>query len=550
MSKLLPNNYENTLCPSYCFDDVLLRPRESDVKSRNDINLDINLGTKHRSLKLKIPLISSPMDTVTGSQMAITMALNGGIGIIHRYMSIYELVNEVKKVKRHINYIFHDPYKLDISTTYKGILNHIKKSGVYTICITSHNPPFPKFEGIITNRDLRKLEDIPIKKIINKTIQELNEKYHIITPLNKLVSMKYTNKTYKQMIKDKSSPEFEECMTYARYLMNENNIEKIPIFEKKSNGKDLHHILGMITRRSIVHYFNNRSKAALDNNGSLVVGAAIGIRNEYLENAKKLVEVGVDLLCIDVANGHNDNTINAVKGIRKLFPNIIIMVGNVCTGEGFHKLSNTDCDCIRVGIGNGSICSTRLETGVGFGQFSSINECYDIKIKENLETHIICDGGSLGKTGNKVKALASGSSAIIMGKTLGSCEESPGRIITSNGKRMKYYRGMASTMANISKNEKQNSEDYYLSDNSNDKHTNRKRKTITQTAEGVDGLVELKGSVEDVLYQICGGIRSGLSYQGCYSIEELHNLRKLYKIQWGIVTAIGMSETGIRVKTI
>ena len=137
-----------------------------------------------------------------------------------------------------------------------------------------------------------------------------------------------------------------------------------------------------------------------------------------------------------------------------------------------------------------------------------------------------------------------------MGKTLGSCEESPGRIITSNGKRMKYYRGMASTMANISKNEKQNSESYYLSDNSNDKHTNRKRKTITQTAEGVDGLVELKGSVEDVLYQICGGIRSGLSYQGCYSIEELHNLRKLYKIQWGIVTAIGMSETGIRVKTI
>ena len=546
MNKWAINNYEKTLYPSYCFDDVLLRPRESDVKSRSDINLDINLGTKHRSLKLKIPLISSPMDTVTGSQMAITMALNGGIGIIHRYMSIYELVDEIKKVKRHINYIFPDPYKLGITTTYKGILNHIEKTGVFTICITSHKPPFPKFEGIITNRDLRKLEAIPIQEIINKTIEELDKEYHIITPFKKLVSIKYTNKSYRNMIKDKSSPEFEDCMTLARNLMNENNIEKIPIFEKGSKGRDTHHILGMITRRSIEHYFNNRSKAALDKNGSLVVGAAIGIRKDYLENAKKLVEANVDLLCIDVANGHNTNTINAVKEVRNLFPNIIIMVGNVCTGEGFYQLSKVDCDCIRVGIGNGSICSTRLETGVGFGQFSSINECYDVKIKESLDTHIICDGGSLGKTGNKVKALASGSSAIMMGKTLGSCEESPGRIITSNGKRMKYYRGMASTMANISKHEKQNTEDY----NYNVTLTNRKRKTITQTAEGVDGLVELKGSVEDVLYQICGGIRSGLSYQGCYSIEELHNLRKQYKIQWGTVTAIGMSETGIRVKTI
>ena len=228
------------------------------------------------------------------------------------------------------------------------------------------------------------------------------------------------------------------------------------------------------------------------------------------------------------------------------------MVGNVCTAEGFYNLANADCDCIRVGIGNSSICSTRLETGVGFGQFSSVNECYDTKTRYCIDTHIICDGGSLGKTGNKVKALASGSSAIIMGKTLASCEESPGSIIIRNGKRMKYYRGMASTMANISKNEKinkniTNGTSTYESIINISK--NRKRKAITQTAEGVDGVVELKGSVEEILTQICGGIRSGFSYQGCKNIKELHKLRRQYKLEWGTVTAIGMNETGIRVKT-
>lgn len=546
MEKCFHFNYEKTLETSYCFDDVLLRPRESDIASRSEIDLGVNLGTKHRSLKLKIPLISSPMDTVTESKMAINMALNGGIGIIHRYMTVYEQITEITKVKRHINYIFPDPYKVNNLITYQGILNHIEKTGVTTICIFSKNPPFPKFEGIITNRNLQKLEVLPIESIINKTVKELDEEYHIMTPFDKLIYMSYNHQYYKDMIKDNTSPHFEDCMVEARDLMNENNIEKIPIFKMDEGGNPTNIILGIITRRSIEHYFNNRTRAALDKSGSLVVGAAIGIRGEYLEDAKKLVEAGVDLLCIDVANGHNTRTIKAVEEVRKLFPDIVIMVGNVCTGHGYYKLAKSDCDCIRVGIGNGSICSTRLETGVGFGQFSSVNECYDIKRRYFLDTHIICDGGSLGKTGNKVKALASGSSAIIMGKTLASCEESPGSIIIRNGKRMKYYRGMASTMANISKREKQMKEDCASTIT---RYNNRKRKAITQTAEGVDGVIDLKGSVEETLNQICGAIRSGLSYQGCRSIEELHELRKNYELRWGVITSIGMSETGIRVKT-
>lgn len=546
MDKSYHFNYEKTLETSYCFDDVLLRPKESDIASRSEIDLGIDLGIKHRSLKLRIPLISSPMDTVTESKMAINMALNGGIGIIHRYMTIYEQITEITKVKRHINYIFPEPYQLKNLITYQGILNHIEKTGVSTICIYSMNSPFPKFEGIITNRDLQKLEVLPIESIINKTLKELDEEYNIITTFDKLIYVTYNHQYYKNMIKDNTSANFEDCMVEARDLLNKHNIEKLPIFKMNEDGTTSHTILGMITRRSIEHYFNNRTCAALDKSGSLVVGAAIGIRGEYLEDAKKLVKAGVDLLCIDVANGHNTHTIKAVEEIRNLFPDTVIMVGNVCTGQGFHKLAKSDCDCIRVGIGNGSICSTRLETGAGFGQFSAVNECYDIKTRLFLDTHIICDGGSLGKTGNKVKALASGSSAIIMGKTLASCEESPGSIIIRNGKRMKYYRGMASTMANISKREKQMKEDCASTIT---RYNNRKRKAITQTAEGVDGVIDLKGSVEETLQQICGGIRSGLSYQGCRSIEELHKLRKNYKLRWGVITSIGMSETGIRVKT-
>jgi IMP dehydrogenase len=211
-------------------------------------------------------------------------------------------------------------------------------------------------------------------------------------------------------------------------------------------------------------------------------------------------------------------------------------VGNVCNWQGYAELAKYDVDCIRVGVGNGSICTTRLETGIGKGQFSAVSECFQYKVKNGVMPNIICDGGSLGKTGNKVKALACGSSAVMLGRTLASTEESPGQIIFRNGKRFKYIRGMASTMANLSKQEKTDS-------------TRGKSLKTKFTAEGVDGEQELSGSVVDLIEQINGGIKSGMSYLGCETIKQLHDKAQNREIIFNMVTSIGMSETGIRVKT-
>jgi IMP dehydrogenase len=325
----------------------------------------------------------------------------------------------------------------------------------------------------------------------------------------------------------------EATLSIAKELMLERKIEKVPIV---NNGI----LVGLITLNNIKHYENNKSKACIDTNGALCVGAAIGIVDDYMERLDKLISVGVDLICIDVANGFNENVFKSIILIREKYKEIVLMVGNVCNWQGYQALCNYDVDCIRIGVGNGSICTTRLETGIGKGQFSAVSECFRYKVDYNTQPHIICDGGSLGKTGNKVKALACGSSAIMLGRTLASTEESPGTIIYRNGKRFKYIRGMASTMANISKQEK----------TENKSNTNATSKLKTKfTAEGVDGEQELTGSVVDVIEQINGGLKSGLSYLGCENINQLHDKSCKGEIKFNLVTSIGMSETGIRVKT-
>ena len=250
-----------------------------------------------------------------------------------------------------------------------------------------------------------------------------------------------------------------------------------------------------------------------------------------------LVAAQVDLICVDVANGYNEYTAKAIHQIRSKYPALVIMAGNVCNAAGFEFLADPmlDVDCIRVGIGNGSICTTRLETGIGKGQFSAVLECFQSKVNNpHFLSHIICDGGSLGKTGNKVKALAAGAVAVMLGRTLASTEESPGQIIYRNGKRFKYIRGMASTMASLSSQEKLKK---FKSDIS------------SMTSEGVDGEQELTGSVIDLLEQIKGGLRSGLSYLGAHTIGQLHEKAVKQEIRFNLVSSIGMSETGIRVKT-
>ena len=539
---------------SYCFDDILMEPLFSDITTRSSISLETNIATNGRSLVLKTPLISSPMDTVTETDMAIKMALNGGLGIIHRYMDIDSQVSQVIKVKRFLQYIIQKPYTLTIYNTLDEIMNFQSLYNVSSFCVIDNSSGIDKLLGILTRRDIDYMKHC-------QNYYNANMSMSIKTMVNisdfmstQLITIDILN------IKNNYNVEYtlENTIRVAKDLMYKHKIEKIPIVSNNS-------LVGLITLKNIRHYDNNKFKACIDNNGALCVGAAIGIVDDYIERLSQLVEAGVDLICIDVANGFNINVFNAINIIRSKYPLLVLMVGNVCNWNAYAALSQYDVDCVRVGVGNGSICTTRLETGIGKGQFSAVIECFQYKINvENanrIMPNIICDGGSLGKTGNKVKALACGASAIMLGRTLASTEESPGIIIYRNGKRFKYIRGMASSMANLSKQEKTNSPISTISPispistnslnslNSTISSTNSKPLTYSKHSEGVDGEQELSGSVVDVIEQINGGIKSGMSYLGCINIKQLHDKSEKGEIKFNLVTSIGMSENGIRVKT-
>ena len=525
---------------SLCFDDILMEPLLSKISTRSSINLETNIATNGRSLIIKTPLISSPMDTVTETDMAIKMALNGGLGIIHRYMDINDQVLQITKVKRFLQHIIQEPYKILATTTLLEIEELRNIYNVSSFCVVD-NINTNILIGIITKRDIEYMKQ---KQYDIQNIQTTNYCDGInginyndnANNINNIVLQVYDFMTKNLITLDVSMTlhSLEATLSIAKELMLERKIEKIPIV---NNGS----LVGLITLNNIKHYENNKSKACIDSNGALCVGAAIGIVDDYMERLYKLINAGVDLICIDVANGFNENVFNSIILIREKYKEIVLMVGNVCNWQGYQALCNYDVDCIRIGVGNGSICTTRLETGIGKGQFSAVSECFRYKVEYNTLPHIICDGGSLGKTGNKVKALACGSSAIMLGRTLASTEESPGTIIYRNGKRFKYIRGMASTMANLSKQEK-------TANTTNTENTQNKLKTKF-TAEGVDGEQELTGSVVDVIEQINGGLKSGLSYLGCENINQLHNKSCKGEIKFNLVTSIGMSESGIRVKT-
>jgi IMP dehydrogenase len=507
---------------SLCFDDVLLRPRHSTVKSRSQIDISVDIASHpSRSLVLKRPVIASPMDTVCEARMAIHMALNGGLGIIHRFMPDEEQVQQVATVKRYVKYIITDPYTTALTTS--DVINQIEELGVHTFCVVNDNLTLA---GLVTRRDMmHSSQDMLVSQFM--------------TPYDRLHCINLTTPELTELMTDGESRHWtlHGLMTQARDMMAREGVEKIPVVSSHSHPL----LTGIITLRSVNYYFDNQESATLDAHGQLRVGAAVGIRDGYLEQAGHLVAAGADLLCVDVANGHNEHTLAAVKAIRLAYPQVVIMSGNVCTAAGYRALSAVGSDCVRIGIGNGSICSTRLETGIGYGQFSAVNECMDAMISippEEFPAKLVCDGGSLGKTGNKLKALASGASVVMLGRTLAGCEESPGQVIERNNKRVKYFRGMASRMANLSKQERVTGH-------------KRKHQLDTEAAtEGVDGITELKGPVSGMLNQICAGIRSGMSYLGVYSMGELHELRRENKIEWAQCTAIGLSETGIRVTTL
>jgi len=475
----------NTIQESLSFDDVLLEPRYSDIESRKNISLKSKLT---KNISLYLPLISSPMDTITDSDMAIAMAINGGLGIIHRYNTIDQQVNMIKKTKRYLSFIIENPYTISCVSSVYDLLERIKKDKVNSYIVLNRDN---QFAGLVTKRDMSahlisgNTNDTLINDIMNRNIITVEE-----------------NITREEALK----------------IMNKHKIEKLPVVV---NGI----IKGLIIYKNLLEYEINKNKYSLDSNGELLVGAAIGIVDDYYERAESLVKAGCNILCVDVANGFNKKVVEVIQKLKKL--NVDIMAGNVCNPIGFEFLCLAGADCIRVGIGNGSICSTRLVTGVGAGQFTSLMKCRQIARKYNVG--MISDGGHLGKDGNISKAFIVGSDAMMLGKTLAATDETPGNIIFRNNRRVKCYRGMASAMAMISKAEMTN-----------------KEYNGSQNPEGADIEVEIKGPVKDILLRIESSIKSTMSYIGCVNTEELR------KIECEIVynrQSIGvMSETTIRGK--
>ena len=472
----------NSFSMGYSYDDILIKPKLSIVKSRSEIKLNTKIS---KNVSLKIPIVSSNMDTVTEDKMAISLALLGGMGIIHRYNSIDEQVKMVRNVKRHSNFYIDKPITINMNDNVNTYYKLVEEHNVKTLIVVND---MNKFMGIVNkyNIDINNMTD---KKTTIKDIMSDKKFYHTINKTN-------------------ITRDYNKYIT----LMKNNNTNYLPVLDNNI-------VVGLITLKDLLFYANEKNNANLDNEGNLMVGAAIGVNGDYLERAKALIDAGVDVLVIDIAHGHSIMVPPVIANIKKI-KNIDIIAGNVATKEGVEYLAKAGADGIKVNIGAGSICTTRIVTGCGVPQFSAVMECCIEAKKYNIP--IIADGGHCGKIGSLVKALSAGASCCMLGKSLAGTFESPGNIIIRNNKKYKIIRGMAGYISNFNKNRKMG---------------NKVKSKFTP--EGVEGYIDFKGSVKDIIFQMLGGIRSGLSYCGVNSIFNLHKT----KIEYTVITASGRNES-------
>uniref|UniRef100_A0A6C0JAU2 CBS domain-containing protein n=1 Tax=viral metagenome TaxID=1070528 RepID=A0A6C0JAU2_9ZZZZ len=488
MKNITFNNY-------YTYDDVLIKPKFSNVLSRKNVCLKTKLT---KNITLNTPIISSNMDTITEDSMAIEIAKIGGIGIIHRYCTIDKQIEMVKKVKRYTNYIIHQPYTINEKLLMEELIFKMKEKKIKSFLVENEEN---ELVGIITNRDL----------LFYNSVVKTNEKEDIIkefmTPFDKLITI---NKN------DLLTFDINDIIN----IMTKNKIQRLPITDNKNKI-----IEGLITLKDMLNRTSNdfKTKANLDNNSQLRVGAAVGVNKDYLERTSRLISEGCDIICLDVAHGHHSLCGDAIKKIKVLYPNIDIIAGNVCTGEGVKYLVDCGASCVKVGIGPGSICITRKQTGCGAPQLSSVIEC--AKVANELGITIIADGGHNGTIGNIFKALCCGASACMLGGFLSGTLETPGNVYTKLDKKVKHIRGMAGIFANFDKSEKMGEDTKDIE---------------SMTPEGVEGYVPFKGPVKDIIHQIEGGIKSGLSYVGCGSLEKLKDT----DINFVLITANGYRESG------
>ncbi|WP_019131673.1 IMP dehydrogenase [Peptoniphilus obesi] len=449
------------------FDDILLLPDVSDILP-NDTDLRTKLTNK---IMLNTPIMSAGMDTVTESAMAIAMAREGGIGIIHKNMSIEEQATEVDKVKRSEHGVITDPFSLEKHHTIAdadALMGKYKISGVPII--DKNN----KLEGILTNRDIRFEDDF------SKPISEVMTRENLVT--------------------GKEGISLDEALE----ILKRNKIEKLPLVDDEG------YLKGLITIKDIekqIEYPNS----ARDEGGRLLAGAAVGVTSDVLDRVEALVAAKVDVVVIDTAHGQSKNVLNTIKKIKENFPDIQLIAGNVATYQGTVDLIKAGADCVKIGIGPGSICTTRVVTGIGVPQITAILEASKAAREYNIP--IIADGG-IKYSGDITKAIAAGADCIMIGSLLAGTDESPGEEIYVEGRRFKSYRGMGSLGA--------------MNSGSSDRYFQTETKKYVP--EGVEGRVPIKGKVSDVIYQLVGGLRSGMGYTGSRNIEELKTKTKFVKI--------------------
>lgn len=476
---MLNTNYsEKFVKEGLTYDDVLLIPAESHVLP-NEVDLSTNLTAK---IRLNTPIMTSAMDTVTESDMAIAMAREGGIGIIHKNMSIEAQADQVDRVKRSENGVIVNPFFLSpehLVSDANEIMARYHISGV-PICENG------KLVGIITNRDLRFM---------------MSEDYS--TPIKEVM-------THENLV---TAP-VGTTMKEAQEILRRHRIEKLPIVDEKG------YLKGLITIKDIekaVKYPNS----ARDENGRLLCGAAIGATGNMLERVAELVKAQVDVVVLDSAHGHNSGIIEAVRRVKKAYPNLQLIAGNVATAEATRALIEAGADCVKVGIGPGSICTTRVVAGIGVPQITAVYDSACMAAKYGIP--IIADGG-IKFSGDIVKALAAGANVVMLGSLVAGCLESPGEMELYQGRQFKVYRGMGSLGA---MNQGNGSSDRYF-----------QSKNKKYVPEGVEGRVPYKGPLSDTIYQMMGGLRSGMGYVGCANIAEMHE-----KAQFVRITSAGLRES-------
>jgi IMP dehydrogenase len=464
------------------FDDVLLVPRHSRIASRRDVSPQTDIA---RGITLAIPVLSANMDTVTESDMAIAMARIGGLGVIHRFMSVERQVAEVARVKRVEGYLVEEPVTIEPQATIahaKALMAGAGIGGLVVVDASRH------VLGMLTRRDVLLAPDA------EEPVSE------VMTPRQKLVTLR-------------APVDLGE----ARQRLHTHRLEKLPLLD------DQERLQGLITAQDIVK-LERHPQATKDGKGRLRVAAAIGARPSDVERAQACLQAGADVFVVDIAHGHSDNCIGMASRLKELYPDVPVIAGNVATPEGVRDLVKAGADAVKVGVGSGSICITRQVAGFGVPQLSAIIECSEEA--RRLGVSIIADGG-VRNSGDAVKALAAGASAVMVGGMLAGTDEAPGATIIRAGRKFKIVRGMASLSANV---------DRQLLDQDTELEPGDWERVVP---EGIEAVVPYRGPVADILYQFIGGLRSGMSYAGAQTIEQLWDRAEFVRL-----TPAGLRESG------